>query len=591
MTNETKDRKPDMPPSPTDADSLIVSAEVSDESSKALKVPKESKKGSKLRHLKSFFEAIASKTAAAFKDKKKRRIAIPVTALALVLIGGVIWVSAGSGGAPVPVQSVSLVTGLDMGVKSRFTGVVEPQSTLKLNLDTTRVLDSRVVEVGTQVTEGQALFAYDTEELELALEQAELDIQRIEDSIATINEQITILLKERESTQDSALQLEYTTQVQSAETKVRQEEYQLKVKTQETDRIGRQIEASTVRSTVNGVVQSINEPMSSDPYFYYEDMDIPYIVILADGDFRVRGNISELNIEELTVGAPVKISSRIYVDDVWYGTVQGIDLENPVAGTSELVGAAQQDATVTTSKYPFYVTVENSSGLMLGQHVYIEPDVSTDGRPGIWLLEDYIIIEGGKGASEKDEDSDSDDESRNNENENDDQDEDFAEPDETRQPELSRGYVWAVSSRDRIEKREVELGDYDEASQSYEIVSGLDYDDEIAWPMAGVRAGKKVARGDLSELFSTEYEDPLSSETLNPAQETDDPEESDEPEESDSMNESPSPSLSPSASPSPSPSPSEIPGATYSDVPAYLYEEHVPATETDIGTADELGMV
>ena len=28
----------------------------------------------------------------------------------------------------------------------------------------------------------------------------------------------------------------------------------------------------------------------------------------------------------------------------------------------------------TASKYPFYVTLDSSDGLLMGQHVYIEPD-------------------------------------------------------------------------------------------------------------------------------------------------------------------------------------------------------------------------
>ena len=47
-------------------------------------------------------------------------------------------------------------------------------------------------------------------------------------------------------------------------------------------------------------------------------------------------------------------------------------------------------------------------------------------------------------------------------------------------------YVWAVNGRNKLEKRPVKLGEYDEAMGAYEILSGLTEDDYIAFPMEGL---------------------------------------------------------------------------------------------------------
>ena len=47
-----------------------------------------------------------------------------------------------------------------------------------------------------------------------------------------------------------------------------------------------------------------------------------------------------------------------------------------------------------SSSYPFYVTLDSADGLMLGQHVYIEPDFGQqEVKEGIWLYGSYLVFE------------------------------------------------------------------------------------------------------------------------------------------------------------------------------------------------------
>lgn len=53
-------------------------------------------------------------------------------------------------------------------------------------------------------------------------------------------------------------------------------------------------------------------------------------------------------------------------------------------------------------------------------------------------------------------------------------------------------YVWAADKNDKIEKRKVELGEYDENLMRYEILSGISEEDRIAFPDSYIKEGMKV---------------------------------------------------------------------------------------------------
>lgn len=113
---------------------------------------------------------------------------------------------------------------------------------------------------------------------------------------------------------------------------------------------------------------------------------------------------------------------------------------------------ASGDSQTSSTTYPFYVELEQSEGLMLGQHVYIEIDEGQEEKKeGIWLSEFYIM------------DAD------------------------TNSP-----YVWAADENKRLEKRSVVLGQYDENLGEYEIADGLTKKDCIAYPSELLTEGMKT---------------------------------------------------------------------------------------------------
>ena len=116
-----------------------------------------------------------------------------------------------------------------------------------------------------------------------------------------------------------------------------------------------------------------------------------------------------------------------------------------------------------STDYPFYVELENSDDLMLGQHVYLEQDVGQENaKEGLWLDDYYIVTEDGN------------------------------------------TFVWAASDDNKVEKRTVKLGDADEELGQHQILSGLTVDDYICVPQENLEEGLPVAYNNADGFEETE---------------------------------------------------------------------------------------
>ncbi|MCL2342428.1 MAG: efflux RND transporter periplasmic adaptor subunit [Firmicutes bacterium] len=360
---------------------------------------------------------------------------------------------------PVPVSKVSDILGLSGGLQNRYAGRVEPQDTLNVQLDSSRVLGEAFVAVGDPVTVGQALFSYDTAQQKLDLDQMDLDIARAQSGMTQLQANIADLQKLLKAATTAADKLNYTLQIQSLQIQLKQDDFNLQQKQKDRVKLSDSIDNAVVYSTMAGTVQSITDPASGQTN---PDGSQPaYMVIIAAGEFRIMGQINEMNVASLPIGTAVTIRSRVNNDQTWIGKVSTIDTENPVTGNSSsgmIYGGVGSNTMTTSTSYNFYVELDSSEGLLLGQHVYIEP-VTDQNSTGIWLMEYYIVGDDG-----------------------------------TAYTGSGNAYVWAADSRDHLEKRALTLGAYDGANQRYEILSGLALDDEIAFPDPALTPGRSVTR-------------------------------------------------------------------------------------------------
>ena len=94
----------------------------------------------------------------------------------------------------------------------------------------------------------------------------------------------------------------------------------------------------------------------------------------------------------------------------------------------------------STSKYPFYVELDDTTGLILGQHVYLQLENQEAEQEGLSISSAFLAYE-----------------------------------------EDGSTYVWA-DKNGKLEKRTVVTGEYNMMNDTMQILSGLSEEDYIAFP-------------------------------------------------------------------------------------------------------------
>lgn len=331
------------------------------------------------------------------------------------------------------------------GAMNRYAGVVEPQDTWNIQKNSDKKVKEIFVQEGQSVEKGTKLFSYDVEDTQMNLDQARLEVERIQNDITSMQSQVTTL--QQESAQANADdRLDYTIQIQSTQASIKKSEYELRSKSAEVTKLEKSIANAVVESKMKGVVQKINaDDDSSSDSSSSSDSNV-LMSILATGEYRVKGTISEQNVYTIEAGAKVIVRSRTDDKAMWKGTLQAVDTEKPTSKSSD--DSESTDSAAKSSTYPFYVQLSSSDGLILGQHVYIETDVGqADQKEGLWLPSYYFATEG------------------------------------------TQRYVWVADEKGLLEKRNVTVGEYDDSQDTYEIISGLTEEDYIAFPSSNLQEG------------------------------------------------------------------------------------------------------
>lgn len=391
-----------------------------------------------------------------------------------------------SGEDTVYVSSISTLMGNDLGVQNRYAGVVEPQDTVEVKIDNGRKVKEVKVKVGDEVKQGQLLFEYDLSSIQEDLQEAKLDLERLKNEAVNLQQQINTLEKEKKQAKADS-QLSYTIEIETNKMNLKKNEYDQKSKAAEIQKLENAMLNTEVRSDIDGVIQKIDSSkMSSDESESVENTLVEesssytyggenskngaFITILSTGAYRVKGMVNELNRQNIIPGETVIIRSRADETQTWKGTMGNVDQENAASDDSNnMYGmmSTSGDSQTNSSSYPFYVQLETSEGLMLGQHVYIEPDQGqNDKKEGLWLSDFFIA------------------------------DADTAEP-----------YVWVADEKKHLEKRSVTLGKYDEALLEYEIVDGLTEEDCIAFPAEGLEEGMDAVVGSGEQTMNAMMSD------------------------------------------------------------------------------------
>ena len=354
--------------------------------------------------------------------------------LALCMVLGL--TACGGDGTAVYVQSVADLTGMGgIAPGDRFGGLVVSEHVAEIQKDSDKSVAELLVREGDDVTEGQELFSYDTDQLQLTLDKQKLELEQLQATIENYKSQIADLEKDKNRV-SAGDKLQYTVQIQSLQVDLKEAELNLAAKEKEVEQSQSILENAVVVSPVAGRVQSISEN-GMDNY----GNPLAYITIQQAGSYRIKGIIGELQLGSIMEGTRIRITSRTDESVYWTGTVSLVDYENPSQGNDyEMYYGMSSDEMTSSSRYPFYVELDSTEGLLLGQHVYMQIDSGEEGPAGLSVSAAFIAFD------------------------------DEGNP-----------YVWA-EVRNKLTKRAITLGEYNMMMDTYEVLEGLTEEDFIAFP-------------------------------------------------------------------------------------------------------------
>jgi len=386
------------------------------------------------------------------KGKRDNTMKKAAFILALAMLLGVA-AGCGQSAGEASVQSVSMICGLgSAGMTDRFAGVVSALGETNIKKDDSMTIGEIKVKAGDAVNVGDVLFTYDMSQLEIDLEDAQLSLEELKSQLETQQEEKKQAEDALDETTDDTERRRLLLDIRNYNNEMQKTNRSIAEKNRDIEKLQKNMQNSSVKAEVAGEVKSVNANGGTDN----NNNPLPLISIVQTGGYRVKGYVNENNASVLSEGISVIIRSRVS-DQTWQGTISSIDWNNPAQSSNNTYDSGSSD-TGNSSKYPFYVELSSSDGLLMGQHVYIEPDLGQGAQDANAIhLPAYFI-------------NDVD----------------------------SSPWVWAQSSSGKLEKRSVTLGEHDAKLDTYVVTDGLTAADYIAFPDETLKAGMTCVTYDES---------------------------------------------------------------------------------------------
>ena len=306
-------------------------------------------------------------------------------------------------------------------------------------------LDEILVSVGDKVEEGQALVKYSSADAQAAYDAADRAVAKADRHIEELN-------KARENASVAPASPQVPTeaglpeQAQAATSSVSSIDSQISdAKDNRADAVAQlnkaqaQLDAATVLSTLEGTVVEVNRNVSKSPTGNSQVV----VHVVSNENLQVKGELSEYNLANLSVGQEVTFTSKVYQDKSWTGKISYISdypKNNGEAANAALGGN-------TGSKYPYTIDVTSDIG-ELKQGFSVSVEVKNKSKAILVPLTSVVA-------------------------------------------ENDKNYVWVVDDQKKAKKVEVTLGNADADNQ--EITSGVtDGAKVISNPTSSLEEGKEV---------------------------------------------------------------------------------------------------
>ena len=306
-------------------------------------------------------------------------------------------------------------------------------------------LDEILVSVGDKVEEGQALVKYSSADAQAAYDAADRAVAKADRHIEELNK-----ARENASAVPASPQVPTEAglpeQAQAATSSVSSIDSQISdAKDNRADAVAQlnkaqaQLDAATVLSTLEGTVVEVNRNVSKSPTGNSQVV----VHVVSNENLQVKGELSEYNLANLSVGQEVTFTSKVYQDKSWTGKISYISdypKNNGEAANAALGGNIG-------SKYPYTVDVTSDIG-ELKQGFSVSVEVKNKSKAILVPLTSVVT-------------------------------------------ENDKNYVWLVDDQKKAKKVEVTLGNADADNQ--EITSGLtDGAKVISNPTSSLEEGKEV---------------------------------------------------------------------------------------------------
>lgn len=313
-------------------------------------------------------------------------------------------------------------------------------------------LDEILVSVGDKVSEGQALVKYSSSEAQAAYDSAsravakadrhinELNQARNEAASAPAPQLPTPAGGEGTATQTPAPVAGNS--VSSIDAQLGDARDARADAAAQLSKAQSQLDAMTVLSTLDGTVVEVNRNVSKSPTGASQVV----VHVVSNENLQVKGELSEYNLANLSVGQEVTFTSKVYQDKSWTGKISYISdypKNNGEAASTVTAAAAGNSG----SKYPYTIDVTSEIG-DLKQGFSVSVEVKNKSKAILVPLTSVVT-------------------------------------------ENDKNYVWVLDEQKKAKKVEVGLGNADADNQ--EITSGLTNGVKvISNPTSSLEEGKEV---------------------------------------------------------------------------------------------------
>ena len=231
-------------------------------------------------------------------------------------------------------------------------------------------LDSVLVNVGDKVTAGQALVQYKSVEAQAAYDTAVRALNKIDRQIYDLKTYGTTI----ETTGDAATDDKTTASAQrSVDSQLKDLQDNRADAEANVNKAQAQLNATTVTSANDGTVVEVNRDVSKSTTGANQTL----VHIVNNGNLQVKGELSEYNLANLSVGQEVTITSKVYPDKKWTGKISYISNYPKDNQNTAAAGAGNASS---GAKYPYTVDITSEIGdLKQGFSINIEVKNKTRG--------------------------------------------------------------------------------------------------------------------------------------------------------------------------------------------------------------------